>query len=198
MSDLFDAMRNQRAHRAFTHEPVRDELVARLLDAATRAPSAMNSQPWVFVVVRDDATRAAISAVMNRAWDTGGRSYAVERLASAEFAGVDAGATGGIGDAPVLIVVGGDTRRCPRAALAASIYPAVQNLLLAAQALGLGAALTTLATALAEDLRASVAFPTHIEPMAVIPVGIPTRGLAPGNREPFGQHTARDRYGAPW
>lgn len=198
MTDLFDAMRAQRAHRAFTDDPVSDESIAALLEAATHAPSAMNLQPWVFVVVRDAATRTAISTVMQRAWDTGGRNHAVEHLSGSEFADIDAGATGGIGNAPVLIVVGGDTQRCPRAALAASIYPAVQNLLLAAQALGLGAALTTLATALADDLRASVGFPPHVEPMAVIPVGIPARALAPGDREPFEQHAARDRYDAPW
>ncbi len=57
MSDpsLFDVVRNQRAYRAFRADPIDDELVERILQAATFAPSAENTQPWVFVVVRDAA-----------------------------------------------------------------------------------------------------------------------------------------------
>ncbi|MFM7225636.1 MAG: nitroreductase family protein, partial [Actinomycetota bacterium] len=65
--DLFAVVGRQRAHRAFTDEPVADTVVARLLEAATFAPSAENRQPWEFVVVRDPDVRARIGEITERA-----------------------------------------------------------------------------------------------------------------------------------
>ena len=138
---------SQRACRSFTDEPVADAVIEELLEAATHAPSAENTQPWVFVVVRDPELRGRASA---RSPPTRGRTRAATSPATASrpglFAEVERGATGGVSDAPVLVVVGGDTTRCVEAALAASIFPAIQNLLLAAHSAGLGSALTTLPT----------------------------------------------------
>jgi nitroreductase len=114
------------------------------------------------------------------------------------FADVDQGLTGGIAAAPVLIVVGGDTRLVRSAWLATSLFPAIQNLLLAANALGLGSALTTLATARAADVSAIVDFPPEIEPVAVVPLGFPARPLAPPRRLPVADKAWRERYGEPW
>ena len=58
--DFFSVVHSQRAHRAFSDEPVPDELVERVLETATYAPSAENTQPWVFIVVRDSNARARI------------------------------------------------------------------------------------------------------------------------------------------
>ena len=77
------------------------------------------------------------------------------------------------------MVVAGDTSRCRRAALASSIFPAVQNLLLAAGALGYGTALTTLTTYAADDVRRIVELPEGIEPVAVVPIGGPPGALGP-------------------
>jgi nitroreductase len=198
VTDLFAVVHAQRACREFTDAAVTDDEVARLLDAAVHAPSAENRQPWEFVVVRAPAQRAAIGALMTRAWETVGRDFSRDRLTPAMLAEVERGATGGIAAAPVHIVVGADTRRGLDAAAAESIYPAVQNLLLAAQAIGLGTALTTIALGYADELRALVAFPQHVRPMAVVPVGRPARALGPPTRDPFGAHTHRDRYGEPW
>ena len=196
--DFFTTARTMRAHRAFTDAPVADELVERVLETATYAPSAENTQPWVFVVVRDPATRAAIGEVTKRAWEAGGRDYAQARLDASFFADVDRGATGGVSGAPVLVVVGADRTHCAAPALDASIFPAVQNLLLAAHALGLGSALTTLPTVLGDVLRERVGLPDHVLPVAVVPLGWPARRLGPPRRTPVAEKTYRDRFGTPW
>ena len=196
--DFFAVVHAQRACRAFADTPVDDATIARILDAAVRAPSAENKQPWEFVVVRDVDRRAAIGALMTRAWETAGRAFSRDRLPAAMLADVERGATGGIAAAPVHIVVGADTRRGLEATAAESIYPAVQNLLLAAAAVGLGSALTTIALGYGDELRALVGFPAPVRPMAVVPVGYPVRPLGPSRRDPFAVHTHREQYGVTW
>ena len=197
-SDFFSVVRTQRAHRAFTAEPVPDDLVERVLEAATYAPSAENTQPWVFIVVRDDAARGRIGQLNRRAWEGGGRDFSRPRLSPEVFAKVEAGATGGIANAPVLVVVCGDTSQCVEAVLESSVWPAVQNLLLAANALGYGSALTTLTATATDDLRAIVSLPDHVMTMAVIPVGRPGRPMGRPRRRPVAESTHRDRFGSPW
>lgn len=196
--DLLAVIRSQRACRVFADAPVADELIGRVLDAAVHAPSAENGQPWEFVVVRDAQRRADIGALMARAWEAHGRAHSEGRLAPALLADVDAGLTGGIAAAPVLVVVAADTRRGLRATVASSVFPAVQNLLLAATAVGLGSALTTIATTYAAELRELVGLPDEVEPVAVVPLGVPARRLGPPRRDPFGEHTHRERYGILW
>jgi nitroreductase len=195
---FFAVARSQRAHRAFTDDPVPDALIGRVLEAATYAPSAENRQPWEFVVVRDAVIRARIGDLMQRAWDQHGRAHSEGRLSAELFADVDRGATGTISAAPVLIVVAADTTRCLPATVPSSIFPALQNLLLAAGAVGLGSALTTIAIAFADELRAVVGLPESVVPVAVVPIGVPARPLGPSRREPYDAHTHRDAYGTPW
>ena len=198
MADFFEVVRSQRACRSFRDEDVPDELVERLLEAATYAPSAENRQPWVFVVVRDPGTRARIAELIRRAWAGGARAHEERRLQPAFFADVDRGAKSGIGSAPVLIVVCGDTSDTAERTLPSSIFPATQNLLLAATAVGLGSALTTLVTVFSQELAAELALPEHVKPVAVVPVGWPARPLGPPRRKPFAEKTHRDRYGRGW
>ncbi len=193
----FTVANGQRACRDFEATPVDDALVEQLLEAATHAPSAENSQPWVFVVVRDATTRAAIGAITADAWVQRGRDFSRDRLTPSLFTEVERGATGGVSDAPVLVVVAGDTTRCVAAALAASIFPAIQNLLLAANAAGLGSALTTLPT-FAGDLSTLLGLPDHVRPVAVIPIGYPARPLGPPRRIPVADKTHRETFGNPW
>jgi len=196
-TDYFTVANHQRACREFAAIPVDDLLIEQLLEAATHAPSAENSQPWVFVVVRDPATRAAIGTITADAWVQRGRSFSRDRLPPGLFTEVERGATGGVSDAPVLVVVAGDTTRCVEGALAASIFPAIQNLLLAANAAGLGSALTTLPT-FAGDLSTLLRFPDHVRPVAVVPIGYPARPLGPPRRVPVAEKTHRDTFGTPW
>jgi nitroreductase len=195
---FFTVVRAQRACRVFRDEPVDDALVARVLEAATFAPSAENRQPWEFVVVRDTERRKRIGELMRRAWEGGGREHSRSRLSATVFAEVDRGATGSISAAPVLIVVAADTRRGLPATVPSSIFPAVQNLLLAAGAVGLGAALTTIATAFGDELRAIVGLPDHVVPVAVVPLGHPAAPLGKPRRDAYAEHTHRETYGSPW
>ncbi|MGZ4678410.1 MAG: nitroreductase family protein [Acidimicrobiia bacterium] len=196
--DFFTVVHSQRACRVFSDRPVDDDDVARVLDAAVHAPSAENKQPWEFVVVRDVGTRNAIGALMTRAWEARGRAFSRDRLSPALLASVERGATGGVAAAPVHVVVAADTERGLAAAAAESIYPAVQNLLLAATAVGLGSALTTIALGYGDELRDLVGLPESVRPMAVVPLGHPERPLAPPVRAPFTTRTHRERYGTAW
>ena len=107
-------------------------------------------------------------------------------------------AQGGVAGAPVLVVVGGDTRLGDRRVLAASIFPATQNMLLAAGALGLGAALTTLPLVFGDELAEIAGFPFEVQPMAVVPLGWPSRPLGPPRRLPVAEKAHRETFGSPW
>jgi len=196
--DFFDVVGRQRACREFAETPITDDELGPLLDAATRAPSAENRQPWEFVVVRDPQTRAAIGNLTRKAWEEHGRAFSESRLTPKLLADVDKGATGGIAAAPVHIVVCADIGRGLEVTIGSSIFPAVQNLLLAATAAGLGSALTTITTTYRAELSGLLDLPGHVVPVAVIPIGRPARPLGPPRREPFAQHTHRERYGSAW
>lgn len=195
---FFEVVLAQRACRQFDGRPVDDALVARCISAATHAPSAENLQPWVFVVVGDDAQRSAIGDLTRRLWREAGRPMSVGRLTPQLLDDVDAGAETGVASAPVLVVVCGDSSVAHRSTLASSIYPATQNLLLAANALGLGSAMTTLATIDEATLASILGTPDHIRPMAVIPLGWPARPLGPPRRRPLSEVAHRDRFGTSW
>jgi nitroreductase len=199
MSDFFAVALHQRACRDFAADNVPDADIEQVLRAATHAPSAENTQPWVFVVVRDPSTHEAINDLTRRIWAAGAREQASARIDARLAADVDAGIERGLGGAPVLIVVGADTASGvhPRA-LGSSVFPAVQNLLLAANALGYGSALTTLTAAAGDELRAIVDLPPSVVPMAVVPIGRPARPLGSPKRRPVADVTHRDRFGTPW
>jgi nitroreductase len=195
---FFEVVLTQRACRQFADRDLDDDLVERCLTAATHAPSAENLQPWVFVVVRDADRRAAIVELNRRLWRQAGRPASEGRLTPGLLAEVDAGFETGTAGAPVLVVVCGDSSEAHRSTLAASVFPATQNLLLAAGALGLGSAMTTLATLEGDTLAEILGLPDHVHPMAVVPLGWPARPLGPPRRRPAAERTHRDRYGTPW
>ena len=119
------------------------------------------------------------------------------RLPDALLREVEHGAETGLGEAPVIVVVCGDVGLGLEVTLPSSVYPATQNLLLAAGALGLGSAMTTLATLFADDLRRLLELPETVRPMAVVPIGWPGRPLGPPRRLPVRQRAHLDRYGHP-
>ncbi|HUA94509.1 MAG TPA: nitroreductase family protein [Acidimicrobiales bacterium] len=196
--DFFHVVLSQRACRRFSDRSVDDELVSRCLTAATHAPSAENRQPWVFVVVREAALREAVGDLTRRLWRQAGRQHSEGRLSRALLADVEQGAEGGIAGAPVLVVVCGDARIGLEPTLPSSVYPAVQNLLLAANACGLGSAMTTLATVAAGELRELLDLPEEVHPMAVVPLGWPAAPPGPPRRLPLAERAHRDRYGNGW
>jgi nitroreductase len=198
MPDFFDVVHRQRACRAYAADDVPDDLVERLLDAATFAPSAENRQPWVFVVVRDDATRKRIADLTKQVWEGGARAYEETHLDPRILADVDQATEGGFANAPVLVVVCGDANTAFERTLPSSVFPATQNLLLAATASGVGSALTTLATAMAKDLAELLHLPEHVKPMAVVFLGWPAKKLGPPKRISYREKTHRDHYGQPF
>lgn len=196
---ILDVLGRQRACREFTDDPVPDADVVAVLEAATHAPSAENRQPWVFVVVREPATRAAIADLTRGVWEAGGRPHAEESLSASFFAAVDRFVGGGYGGAPLLIVAAGDGRAgASKAVLASSVFPAVQNLLLAASALGYGSSMTTLAAQAPDALRHLVGLPEGVHPLAVIPLGRAATPLGPPRRRPVADVAHRDRFGVPY
>lgn len=181
-------MSRQRAIRTFTADDVDDSLIERVLRAATGAPSARNVQPWRFIVIRDRETKQQLGAIFD---ELGARLYgqgAPDRTPWEEV--------------PVLIAVCSEYAfgegEAATAALGASIYPAVQNLLLAAQAAGLGAVLTTRWKSREPQLRPLLGLPETMAVHAIIPLGWPDRSYGKNRRQPVGAVTYRERFGEPW
>lgn len=194
-----DLLRNQRACRSYTSEPVDEADLETILEAATHAPSAENRQPWVFIVVRDAARRQAIAELTRRVWEGGAREHSEQTLGVRLFTAVDTFFSGGYGGAPVLVVVAGDGSDGASAALlASSIFPAAQNLLLAAAALGYGSSMTTLAAQVPDALGALVGLPTGVRPFAVVPIGRPAVPLGPPRRRPVAEVAHTEQFGAPF
>jgi nitroreductase len=199
-----DLLTSQRACRRYAADPVPDTDLAAILEAATHAPSAENRQPWVFVVVRDPQVRAAVDDLTRRVGEGGARDLAAPAFVEAVDAFVGnghggQGGHGGYGGAPVLVVVASDGRDgSPPSLLASSVFPAVQNLLLAAAALGYGSTMATLAAAAPAELASVVGLPDGVRPFAVVPIGRPARPLGPPRRQPVTEVAHLDRFGTPF
>jgi nitroreductase len=186
ITDPNELFRHQRAVRAFADREVSDELVRQVLEAATHAPSGSNTQPWRFIVVRDPAVKRALSAEYEAA--QGQRSGRPPSGASDNAI---------MARAPVVIVPCVRTpERTGRAGFqtGASIYPACQNLMLAARALGLGTVLTTTHRIRLQQVHALLGIPAGWESAALIPLGWPDRAYGPNRREPVDQVVSYDRW----
>ena len=181
-------MAGQRAIRTFTAQEVDDGLIERVLRAATRAPSARNVQPWRFIVVRDGETKRQLGAIFD---ELGERMYGPGAPEHTPWAEV-----------PVLFVVCSERAfgegEAAMAALGASIYPAVQNLLLAARAAGLGTVLTKRWKAREGQLRPLLGLPESMAVHAIIPMGWPDREFGRNLRKPVSEVTYRERFGQDW
>jgi nitroreductase len=184
---LFDAIHSQRAIRHFTDEPVDDALIERMIEAATKAPSARNVQPWRFIVVRERETKARLGAIFDEIGNArpGG---APDRMPWE--------------DVPVLVVVCSEGSfgegASASTAMDASIFPAVQNLLLAARALGLGTVLTTRWKQREAELRPILGLPDDVSVHAIVPTGHPAARFGRTTRRPVAEVTFRERYGKPF
>ena len=201
---LFEAMYTQRAVRRLKPDPVSDELVAKLIEAATKAPSGGDRQPWAFVVIRDPNARKQIGVWYLDAWNkTYGAVPEANRASlpdgakrvykSAEHLALH------LGEAPVLILVCARRVLPPNLSYATSshygsVFPAVQNLLLAARGLGLGATLTTLHKMHDAELKQLLAIPDNVETVALIPIGYPVGTYGPTKRRPIEEVTHLDRW----
>jgi nitroreductase len=200
---LADAMRTQRAVRRLRSDPVDDETVLAVLELATRAPTGSNQQGWEFVVVRDPDIKHALARLNRQAFSIY-RRYARNRargdLKAARMLAAVQYQADHFEDAPVIVVACLHGRPGPlamgRAAFYGSIFPAVQNLLLAARGIGLGATLTTLPLWSRTQARRTLTLPSNVTPCAVIPLGWPLRGgYGPTTRRPVREIVHLDHYG---
>jgi nitroreductase len=211
--DLYDALLTTRAMRRFSDEPVSDDDVVACLRAAVQAPSGGNIQPYQFLVVTDPELRAAIGDIYLRSWNRYAPAVAAsmppfkdERAAARWKRNVDASdeLARGFGAVPVhvLVVVPRITMEVVDAEgtmdvgpIYASVYPAVQNLILAARSRGLGTVLTTVYKVHAAELHELLGIPDRYEVAALLPVGHPTGkwGVAP--RRPAESLTSWERWG---
>ncbi len=201
---LDEAMMTQRAIRRLKTDPVDDALVLRIIELALRAPTGSNAQNWEFIVVKDPAVKAKLAKMNRSAWNIYGgigRRIAerqgddtMKRILKAVQWQADH-----LEETPVIVVA------ClrtvipwfpPIAAASAygSIFPSVQNLLLAARAAGLGAALITLPLWSKMRAQRALGLPFSISPCAVIPLGWPKGKYGPTTRRPVGDVVSLDRY----
>lgn len=172
--DAFEAIHKRRAVRQYCPDPVTKEDIHTVLDAANWTPSAMNHQQWEFVVVTDKKIHEmgecyrAIVEEYTRNWDPSPLRGSLSREEFIRFAGT-------CGDAPVVIVVLTDTNDSPdlRKANLESASAAMENLLLAATALGLGTCWMTGPLRDEKALRSILAIPDDKEIVAITPLGYP-------------------------
>ena len=187
---LFDAIHTQRAIRHFTDKPVSDEAIATMLQAAVRAPSGGNRQPWHFLVVRDRDSKRRLGEWYLKAWQVA----ATDNIRDTQpyRSGGDLGRN--MADTPVVILVCQRTDATPNGA---SIFPAVQNLLLTARGLGLGTVLTTLHTAYESEIKAQFRIPDDYQTVAMIPVGYPSgeERFGRARRRPLEEVTSYEMWG---
>jgi nitroreductase len=200
---LDEAMETQRAIRRLKPDPVDDELVRRLIELALKAPTGSNAQNWEFIVVRDPAVKRKLALQNRRAWRIyGGLGRRLSRDDPKMLRVLDAvqWQADHFEEIPVLVVACLRGPRLPFPPIMASsyygsIYPSVQNLLLAARAAGLGAALITLPLWSTFAARRALGCPWSVTPCAVVPLGWPRGHYGPTTRRPVEEITSIDRYG---
>ena len=200
---LAEAMRTQRAVRRLRPDPVDDETVLAVLELATKAPTGSNQQGWEFVVVRDPDVKHALARLNRQAFSVYrrvARNRARGDLQAARMLAAVQYQADHFEDAPVIVVACLHGRSGPtamaRAAYFGSIFPAVQNLLLAARSIGLGATLTTLPLWSRTQARRTLGLPPKVTPCAVIPLGWPLKGgYGPTTRRPVREIVHLDHYG---
>ena len=206
MPDLFEIMETCRSMRRLKPDPVPDELIARILQAGTCAPNGGNFQRWRFLVIKDRKIKEAVQVLYKRAFDeTVGPRY----LASEPPPGVSkerylrqhaavAYLTDHFHEAPVWIVACQEDGANPGRAAGASVYPAVQNMVLAARALGLGTTLTTRHLLYEKEAEAALGLPRGVHSYAILPIGYPMGKFGLTRRAPLEQIVYQDRWGEPY
>jgi nitroreductase len=204
---LLEGLATTRAIRRFRPDPVSEEDMAALLFAATRAPSGSNRQPFRFLVLRDGPrareARALLGEAFRAAWRTkaaadgypededtrrGRTARALQRFVE------------GFEDVPVVVLACLVRYRAPHPTEGASVYPACQNLLLAARARGLGGVLTMWHAPVEDELRAVLGIPDGVAVAATLALGHPEGGHGPVRRRPLPELVYEDAWGepAPW
>jgi nitroreductase len=203
-ADLFDIVKTTRAMRRLKPDPVPDALIRQILEAGVCAANGANTQRWRFLVVKDPAIKKQVQIFYKRAFDevVGPRYQSsapppgvTRERYSRQHAAVEY-LTDHFHEAPVWIVACIDEgNTTPTRWSGASIYPAVQNMLLAARALGLGATLTTRHLLYEKESEAALGLPPGVHSYAILPIGYPMGRFGPVGRGPLADVVYEDRWG---
>jgi nitroreductase len=206
LTELLEGLATTRAIRRYTDEPIPDDDLNTIIWHAGRAPSGSNRQPFRFLVLRDGDRARAAKALLGRSFRAG---WAAKQVADGYAAGSGADPTSPkarqaatmqhyvdhLEQVPVVVLVCLVRYRDPSPYEGASVYPACQNLLLAARALGYGGALTMWHLAVEADLRAVLEIPAEVALSACITLGRPAGHHGPVRRKPNGQLAFDDQWG---
>jgi nitroreductase len=218
---LFETIYSAGSIRRLRSDPVPDDVITKVLDAAIRAPSGSNAQSWLFIVVKDADKRKKLGAVYKKASEILMKLYAgasrpnhMDEKKYARFMQSVQHLFDHMGDAPVLLVSclkasmwsGNNNlpadikaRMASSARIAgSSIYPAVQNVILACRAFGLGTVLTTIHAFFEEDVRAILDLPPDVQTFALMPIGYPQGHHYPVKRRAVSEVACLDSYGKAW
>jgi nitroreductase len=204
-TDVFDIMHTTRAMRRLKPDPIPDELIRRILAAGQAAASGGNAQRWRFLVIKDPEIKKKVQVYYKRAFDevVGPRYYTSEpppgvtrerymrQHAAVQYL------TDHFHEAPVWIVACLEGAN-PNRSSGSSIYPAVQNMLLAARALGLGSTLTTRHLLYEKETEAAMGIPEGYHSYAILPIGYPMGRFGPVGRGPLSEVVYLDRWGQPY
>ena len=206
MPDLFETMETMRAMRRLKPDPVPDELIARILRAGTCAPSGGNTQKWRFLVIKDRKVKEAATVWYKKAYDEiiGPRYSTVapppgvspekfkRQHEAVEYL------TSHFAEAPVWIVACLEDGANPGPSAGASIYPAVQNMVLACRAVGLGTTLTNRHMFYQKEVDKALGLPDGVHSYAILPIGYPMGKFGPVGRGPLNEIVYQDRWGEPY
>lgn len=201
MPDLFDAIKQRRSIRKFLPRPVPRAVVLEVLEAAGWAPSAHNSQPWRFILIENASVTRVLAEKMAQAWadDLGKDGITTEESKRIErrerFA-----------NAPALILAcitmeglrkfpDEKRQKCEHDLAVESLGAAMQNLLLAAHALGLGACWFCAPSFCKETVRELLKIPDAVEPEALVVMGYPAEAPSPPARKAVGEYCFVDEWG---
>ena len=205
--DIFDIIHTTRAMRRLKPDPVPDELIRKILQAGICAANGSNRQTWRFLVVTDRSIKEKVQHFYKRAFDEvvsprylnseappGSTTEKYRRQHTAvEYL------TDHFHEAPVWIVACLDEgENTPTRSSGASIYPAVQNMLLAARALGLGATLTSRHLMYEEEVEAALGLPPGVHSYAILPIGYPMGRFGPVGRGPLSDVVYENHWGQPY
>ena len=204
--DLYEGLLTTRAIRRYLPDEIPDADLGAMLFAATRAPSGHNRQPFRFLVVRRTPEMAEVRAVLTRgyqaAWATSRDEPDPDDTSrKARMARTMSHFVDHIGEAPVLVFACLDQRvRHADLSAGASVFPACQNLLLAARSLGYGGVMTNWHQVVEDELAALLGLPDEVTIAATIPLGRPVGGHGPVRRLPLAKLVFENHWGdsAPW
>lgn len=198
---LLEGLSTTRAIRRYRDTPIPDDDLTSILWHAGRAPSGSNRQPFRFLVLREGPNAVVAKSLLGEAFRAGWATkrdadgYRPSRFADSMQQYVDE-----FERTPVVVLVCLDRYRSPSPYEGASVYPACQNLLLAARALGYGGALTMWHLGVEADLRRLLGIPEGVALSACITLGVPAGHHGPVERRPINDVTFDDAWGeaAPW